>query len=81
MKTQQAVVSRIKGICRERRISVNGLAYLSGVAPSTVKNIMYGNSANTGVVTIAKLCNGLEIPLRDFFNDDMFGEELEPEIE
>ena len=80
MKTQQAVVSRIRGICKERHISVNKLAYISGVAPSTVKNILYGKSMNPGVVTIAKLCNGLEIPLQDFFNDDIFGG-LEQEIE
>ena len=80
MKTQQAVVLRIKSICRQRHISVNRLAYISGVAPSTVKNIIYGNSANPGVVTIAKICNGLDVPLQDFFNDALF-ENLEQEID
>ena len=74
MKAQQAVVNRIKSICEERDLSVNGLAYTAGVAPSTVKNIMCGKSLNPGVVTIAKLCNGLEMPLRDFFDDASFGD-------
>lgn len=80
MKMEEAVVNRIKRICGDGKISMNRLAYISGVAPSTVKNIMYGNSENTGVVTIAKICNGLEVSVRDFFNDDSF-DELEQEIE
>ena len=80
MKTQQAIIMRIRGICKENKVSVNGLAYMSGVAPSTVKNIVHGDSQNPGVVTIAKLCNGLDISLRDFFNDDTF-DDLEQEIE
>jgi len=80
MKTQEAVIKRIRDLCTERNISVTGLAYVAGVAPSTVKNILYGNSGNTGVVTIAKLCNGLEMSVRDFFEDEMFGQ-LEQEIE
>ncbi|MCR5755856.1 MAG: helix-turn-helix transcriptional regulator [Acetatifactor sp.] len=80
MKTQEAVVKRIADLCVERKISVTKLAYVSGVAPSTVKNIMYGNSGNTGVVTIAKLCNGLEMSIQDFFADEVF-RHLEQEIE
>ena len=80
MKTQEAVIKRIEGLCQEQHISMNRLAYISGVAPSTVKNIIYGNSENTGVVTIAKLCNGLELSVQDFFNDDLFCG-LEQEIE
>ncbi len=80
MKTQEAVIKRIRNICQEQKISMNHLAYISGVAPSTVKNIMYGKSENTGVVTIAKLCNGLELSIQDFFCDDVFSG-LEQEIE
>lgn len=80
MKTQEAVIKRIRGLCQEQHISMNRLAYISGVAPSTVKNIMYGNSVNVGVVTIAKLCNGLELSIQDFFSDDVFSG-LEQEIE
>lgn len=72
MKTQEAVVKKFRRLCQEQHISMNRLAYISGVPPSTVKNILYGNSENTGVVTIAKLCNGLEMSIQDFFNDEMF---------
>lgn len=72
MKTQEAIVIRIKNLCKERNISVNNLATISAVAPSTIKNIMYGASLNTGVVTIAKICNGLDITITEFFDDDAF---------
>lgn len=80
MKMQEAVIRKIQNLCQEQHISVNHLAYISGVPPSTVKNILYGNSENTGIVTIAKICNGLEISIQDFFNDELFCE-LEQEIE
>lgn len=79
MYTQEAVIIRIRSLCKERNISINHLATISAVAPSTVKNIVYGKSKNTGVVTIAKLCNGLDISLMEFFEDSSFCS-LEPEI-
>lgn len=72
MTAQEAVVARLKKLCKENKVTINRLAYLSGVAPSTVKSIVYGSSTNTGVVTIAKLCNGLNITLKEFFDDDIF---------
>ena len=80
MKAEQAVIQRILDLCHEQKISPNNLAHLSAVAPSTLKNILYGNSLNTGIVTIAKLCNGLDISVGDFFDDPLF-ESLDPEIE
>lgn len=72
MTAQQAVVIRLQNLCKQNKVTVNHLAYVSGVAPSTVKNIIYGSSANTGVVTIAKLCDGLNITLKEFFDDELF---------
>lgn len=80
MKTQQAVVNRIEGLCKERNITINHLAYISGVSPSTVKGIIYGASKNTGIVTIKMLCDGLDITLDEFFSTDEF-RNLEQEIE
>ena len=60
-------------------MTVNALARLSAVPPSTLKNIINGGSKNAGVVTIKKLCDGLEISLREFFNDDIF-DDIEQEI-
>ena len=46
---------------------------------STLKNIINGGSQNAGIVTIKKLCDGLEISLYDFFDTETF-KTLEQEI-
>ena len=80
MKTREAVAKRITELCQEKNLTVNGLANISAVPPSTLKNILYGVSKNPGVVTLKMLCDGLEITLDDFFDSDLF-KNLEQEIE
>ncbi|MBQ8202745.1 MAG: helix-turn-helix transcriptional regulator [Clostridia bacterium] len=79
MDTRKAVANRLLQLCEKNRLSVNALARLSAVPPSTLKNIINGGSKNAGVVTLKKLCDGLEISLREFFDDDIF-DDIEQEI-
>ena len=79
MDTYTTVKNRILYLCEEKRITINKLATESGVAPSTVKNILYGKSQNPGIVTLKMLCDGLGITLNEFFNTEDF-EKLEQEI-
>lgn len=79
MKTQEAVIRRIKNLCAEKKIKMSQLAYQAGMPPSTLKNIMNGNSRNTGIVTIKIICDGLNIPLDEFFHSGLF-HDLEQEI-
>lgn len=72
MRIQRAVIVRIENLCKEQGITANQLAAMAGLAPSTVKSILYGGSRNTGVQTIAMVCDGLEISLQDFFSDELF---------
>ena len=69
----------LEELIRQKDITVNEAAIRSGVPPSTLKNILYGQSKNVGVVTIKKLCDGLEITIPEFFGDSIFAE-LEPEL-
>ena len=80
MKTREAVAKRITELCQEKNLTVNGLANISAVPPSTLKNILYGVSKNPGIVTLKMLCDGLEITLNEFFDSDLF-KNLEQEIE
>ena len=80
MNTRECVAQRILDLCAERNMAVNALARLSALPPSTVKNILNGASQNPGIVTIKKLCDGLDITLIDFFDTDAF-RQLEQEIE
>lgn len=79
MNAKKAVALRILQLCTERNISVNALAYKSGVSPSTIYSMINDKSLNPGVVSLKKLCDGLEISLREFFDSDIF-DHLEQEI-
>ena len=79
MDTYTVVKNRILYLCGEKRITINKLATESGVAPSTIKNILYGKSQNPGIVTLKMLCDGLGITLTEFFNTEGF-KNLEQEI-
>lgn len=72
MKTTEAVTKRILDLCKERDITPNKLGTLAGLDPSTITSIFYGKSKNPGIVTIKTICDGLEISLFDFFDDEMF---------
>ena len=79
MNTYETVKNRLIFLCSEKRITINKLATESGVAPSSIKNILYGKSTNPGIVTLKKLCDGLGISLIEFFNTEEFAA-LEQEI-
>lgn len=79
MTIVDCIQRRLVEICYERHLSFNKLAYISAVHPSTVKGILNGASQNPGIVTIKKLCDGLEMSLLEFFDTDYF-RELDQEI-
>lgn len=79
MCTQKLISKRIYDLCEERKITPNGLSYIAGVSQSTIKSILLGESKNPGVITIKKLCDGLEITLGEFFSTPDF-DNLEQEI-
>lgn len=66
MKTYEAVRDRILFLLDDKRMSIHKLAIESAVAPSTIKNILYGKSVNPGIVTIKMLCDGFGITLTEF---------------
>lgn len=80
MDTVTAVKNRILQLRGERDISVNKLATLCALPPSSIKNIHYGKSRNPKLLTIKLLCDGLNITLADFFSTPEFNS-LDPEIQ
>ena len=79
MDTVAAVKNRILQLCGERGISINRLAALSALPPSSIKNILYGKSQNPKLLTIKLLCDGLGITLGEFFSTpefDALGQEI-----
>ena len=79
MGVKQAVVLRFQNICKERNMTYNELASVSGVTASSVYSMMDPSRANVSIVLIKKLCDGLEITLGTFFNSEEFNS-LDQEI-
>ncbi len=79
MNTKNAVADRIIELCNQKNVAINALANMSGISPSTVYSVLNEKSQNPGIVTIKKLCDGLEISLREFFDADIF-DDIEQEI-
>ena len=79
MGIYEVTAKRIRELCKERGITPNGLSYIAGVSQSTIKSILNGESKNPGIVTIKKICDGLEITIGEFFNTEEFNT-LEQEL-
>ena len=80
MKAKEALKTRLLQLLWERELSVNALANRAGIPPSTVYSMLNKKSKNPGIVSLQKICDGLEISLREFFDSPLF-ENVEPEIE
>ena len=79
MSVKDAGVSRFQGICAKRGIKINELANLAGVTPSTAYSLMDERRRDVSIITIKKLCDGLDMSLGEFFSAPEF-DSLEQEI-
>lgn len=79
MLIKDAVVLRLKNICKKRNIKYNELANRSGITPSTVYSLMDETRRDLSIITLKKLCDGLDMTITEFFDDDIF-KALEQEI-
>lgn len=79
MNAKEAVAKRIIELCCEQNIAINSLANSAGISPSTIYSMLNEKSKNPGIVSLQKICDGLNITLREFFNDSIF-DNIEQEI-
>ena len=56
----------------EKNITPNKLASICCLTQSTVQNLIVGKSNNPKLLTIIRICEGLNISLKDFFADELF---------
>lgn len=79
MNAKEAVAQRIVELCKERSIAINALANSAGVSPSTIYSMLNAKSQNPGIVSLQKICDGMNLTLREFFDSDLF-DKVEQEI-
>ena len=79
MTLKEAIAFRIEQLCSENNLNPSSLAYSCGMDRSTIYSILGEKSQSPEVVTIKKICDGLEITLGEFFSTPEF-DALEQEI-
>lgn len=79
MTLGEACSKRILELCEENDISLNRLSIICGITQSTLNNITSGASTNPTISTVKKICDGLEMPLSNFFATEDF-DKSDPEV-
>ena len=72
MTIGEATRKRILELCKDRGITLNKLAIISGITQSTLNNVISGRNNSVTVSTLKKVCDGLDITIIDFFNCELF---------
>ena len=72
MDLSQAVRIRITNLIEERNIHVSKLSTLAGISRSTLSKFLSGKRKIIRLDIIEYICEGLNIKLKDFFNDPIF---------
>lgn len=80
MTAKEAVGRLIMELSSQHDLSINGLANRAGIPPTTIYSMLNGKSKNPGIVTIQKICDGLEISVREFFNSPLFAD-IDPAVQ
>lgn len=72
MTISKAISEKLLKICKEKSITPNKLANLCYLTQSTVQNLIICESNNPKLLTIIRICDGLNITLNNFFDDEIF---------
>lgn len=72
MLLSTAIKNRILALCKERDLTINKLCTICGITQSTLANINARPYTNLTVLTIMRICRGLDISLQDFFTSPLF---------
>ena len=81
MNLTSSIRARIEELCNERKITINKMCILCGITQSTINNIINRKQKDVSMLTILRICNGLNIKISDFFNSDIFKSKIEEDME
>ena len=69
MSVADVVAKRIMKLCKQRTISTNKLATMSGVSQSTLASILNGSVDSPKLDTVMKIAIGLNMSVLEFLDD------------
>ena len=70
MNYNEIYINRIYALCKQRKISINKLAEMSGVSQSTLDNIVRGVTKSPGAKTLHKIATAFNMTLAEFLDFD-----------
>lgn len=72
MDLSEAIRVRINNLVAERNINISTLCTLAGISRSTLSKFLSGKRKIIRLDIIEYICEGLNISLKDFFDDKVF---------
>ena len=72
MKSQDAIRQRIIELAQSKNFSINKIATNCFINTSTLTSLLNGHSKKSEIVTISRICYGLGISIKDFFDSPLF---------
>ena len=72
MTLSNAVKQRIVDLATGNQITIHKLALNSGVPYSTLSSFLSGKCMSITLTTLLHICEGCNIDLKDFFDDNLF---------
>lgn len=72
MDLSEAIRIRIKNLIAERNLNISKLSTLAGISRSTLSKFMSGQRKIIRLDMVEYICEGLNIKLKEFFDDKIF---------
>ena len=72
MEYKEILINRITSLCKEKNLSINKLAKMSGLKQSTLDNIVHGNTVYAQGRTIHMIANGFGMTYGEFVSTPEF---------
>ena len=68
----QAIRIRITNLIEERNLNVSKLSTMAGISRATLSNFLSGQRKYLRIDIIEYICEGLNMKLKEFFDDKIF---------
>nr|WP_251125348.1 helix-turn-helix transcriptional regulator [Exiguobacterium sp. s43] len=68
----EAIIKRMKELAAEHGMTIHQVIQKGGLNQATISELMSGRTKHPKVSTIQKFCDGLDVSLNEFFNDNKF---------
>lgn len=72
MKTQRAVALRISNLLAKNNLTQYALCKRIAMPEATLRSIINERYKTVKIDTIIQICDGFNITIQEFFNDDLF---------